>query len=124
MERWTDEKVEMIIGGLLRAGVVLAASVVALGGIVYLTRHGGQPADFAHFHGQPPEYSRFGPILRGVFAGRGRSIIQLGLVLLIATPVARVAFSAVAFERQRDWKYVAITLIVLSILLYSLAGGA
>jgi uncharacterized membrane protein len=49
-----------------------------------------------------------------------RAIIQLGLLLLIATPVARVAFSAVAFAIEHDYMYVVITLIVLAILSYSL----
>lgn len=56
--------------------------------------------------------------------GRGRALIQLGLLLLIATPVSRVAFSVFAFERQRDWTYVGITLAVLAVLVYSLAGGS
>jgi len=52
-----------------------------------------------------------------------RSIIQLGLLLLIATPVARVAFSVLAFAWQRDRTYVIVTLIVFAILIYSLTGG-
>jgi uncharacterized membrane protein len=124
MQQWSDQRTETIIGQLLRSGVILAASVVGLGGIFYLIRHGAEPADFAHFHAEPPEYCRLWPILQGVFRLRGRSIIQLGLVLLIATPVARVAFSAVAFHLEHDRKYVVITLIVLGILIYSLAGGA
>jgi uncharacterized membrane protein len=55
------------------------------------------------------------------FSGRG--IIQFGLLLLIATPVMRVAFAVVAFMIQRDRIYVGVTLIVLSVLLFSLAGG-
>lgn len=54
---------------------------------------------------------------------RSRGIIQLGLLLLLATPVARVAFSIYAFAHQRDLTYVFITSIVLAILLYSLASG-
>lgn len=50
-------------------------------------------------------------------------VIQLGLLLLVATPIARVALSLVAFMRQRDRRYVLITAIVLAILLFSLAGG-
>ena len=50
----------------------------------------------------------------------GRGIIQLGLLLLIATPVARVVFSVIGFVRQRDFVYVVLTLIVLAVLLYSL----
>jgi uncharacterized membrane protein len=48
----------------------------------------------------------------------GRGIIQLGLLLLIATPIARVAFAAYGFARQRDWMYVGIAAFVLSVLLY------
>ena len=44
-------------------------------------------------------------------------------MLLLATPVARVAFSVVAFALQRDRLYVAVTLVVLGILLYSIVGG-
>jgi uncharacterized membrane protein len=49
--------------------------------------------------------------------------VQLGVLLLIATPVARVAFSALAFARQRDYTYVALTLFVLAVLLCSLFVG-
>ena len=122
-ERWSDERMEEIIGALLRVGVILAATVVALGGVVYLVRHGGEHPNYSAFHGEPPEYIHPGAILRGVLAGRGRAIIQLGLLILIATPVARVAFSAVGFAKQRDRTYVAITLFVLGVLIYSLYGG-
>ena len=54
---------------------------------------------------------------------RGRGLIQLGVLLLIATPVARVVFSAWAFARQRDWTYVLVTLFVLAVLLFGLFYG-
>ena len=54
----------------------------------------------------------------------GQAIIQFGLLLLIATPVARVAFAAIGFAMERDYLYVVITLIVLVVLLYSLFGSA
>jgi uncharacterized membrane protein len=49
--------------------------------------------------------------------------MQLGLFLLIATPVARVVFSLLAFAIQRDHLYVGITLVVLAVLTFSLTGG-
>ncbi|MFA6434412.1 MAG: DUF1634 domain-containing protein [Elusimicrobiales bacterium] len=113
---------EAVIGALLRAGVIAAAAVVALGGVIYLLRHGSAAADYRIFHRQPPEFSDVGGIIGQVFSGRGRGMIQLGLLMLIATPVARVAFSVFAFARQKDRLYVAITLAVLSILIYSLLG--
>src|SRR5262245_52778221 len=120
---WTDERVEQRLGNLLRAGVLLAAGVVALGGAVYLVRHGAEPADLHSFRGEPEGLRSREGVVRGALAGRGRSLIQLGVLLLIATPVARVAFSLYAFARQRDRTYVAVTLIVLVVLLVSLFGG-
>src|ERR1039458_10636738 len=104
----TDRQVDEIIGALLRYGVMLSASVVAAGGIWYLIQYGSSPPGYRVFRGEP-EYLRH---LRGIVSGipgfHCRRMIQLGLVLLIATPVARVAFSVVAFVLQRDRTYVAI----------------
>ena len=118
--RWNDLRIEIIIGRLLQTGVSLAASVVMIGAVVYLAHHGHDIANYAVFHGEPQALMGLGAIVRGALHGSGRAIIQLGLLLLIATPVARVAFSAVAFAIERDYLYVAITLVVLVILLYSL----
>ena len=118
----TDERVDRIIGQLLRAGVVLSAVVVAAGGALYLLRHGTQFPGYAAFDGVPSDLRTPLPILGGVLAGSGRALIQLGLLLLIATPVARVVFSVAAFALERDRIYVAITLFVLAVLLWSLAG--
>jgi len=120
---WTDERVELIVGNLLRAGVTMAASVVALGGTIFLIRHGRELPHYHVFAGEPTSLRTVGGILSGAMTLRGREIIQFGLLLLIATPVARVAFSVVAFALERDRLYVVITLVVLGILLFSLAGG-
>jgi uncharacterized membrane protein len=118
----SDQHMDEIIGGLLRYGVMLSAGVVAAGGIWYLIQYGTTAPSYHVFRGEP-EYLRH---LRGIVSGipgfHCRRTIQLGLVLLIATPVARVAFSVVAFLMQRDRTYVAITLIVLAVLLFSLGG--
>ena len=117
---WNDLKIEIIIGTLLRTGVILAASVVLFGGVLYLVRHGHEVANYSTFHGEPESLKSPKDIVHGVFEVSARAIIQLGLLLLIATPVARVAFSAVAFAIEHDHMYVVITLIVLAVLSYSL----
>jgi uncharacterized membrane protein len=61
--------------------------------------------------------------VRAAFTLNSAAIVQLGLVLLIATPVARVAMSLVAFILQRDRVYIVVTSIVLALLIYSLTGG-
>lgn len=121
--RWDDRRVAAVIGSLLRWGVILAAAVVQVGGVWYLVRHGGSAPNYGVFRGEPTNLSSIGGILRGVMAGQSRSLIQFGLLILIATPVSRVAFSLAAFAIRRDRAYVAITSIVLAVLLYSLAGG-
>jgi uncharacterized membrane protein len=119
---WTDRKVEGLVGNLLRAGVLLAALVVFCGAVVYLARHGGEPADYRVFHGEPSQLRTIPGVLREAAAFQGRGIIQLGLLLLIATPVARVALSIFGFAAERDRMYVGFATIVLVILLSSLFG--
>jgi len=121
---WNDRKVEDLVGSLLRAGVFLAAVVVFCGAIVYLAKHGGEPADYRVFHGEPNQLRTISGILREALAFQGRGIMQLGLLLLIATPVARVALSIVGFAAERDRMYVGFAVIVLVILLYSLFGSS
>lgn len=118
-----DERVERLIGGLLRAGVILAAAIGGVGAALFLFAHGGDAADWHLFRGEPPELRSVRGIVTTALTGRPDAIMQLGIVVLIATPVARVALSLVAFARQRDRTYVWITSIVLAVLAYSLLVG-
>ncbi len=118
-----DRRMEAVIGLLLRWGVVLSAAVVLAGGVWYLMRHGGAAPDYGVFRGEPESLRSAGGIMRGVLEGHSRSLIQFGLLILIATPVARVAFALAAFLVQRDHAYMAITAVVLAVLIYSLTGG-
>jgi uncharacterized membrane protein len=121
---WTDRRVETIVGNLLRIGVTLSALIILAGGMVFLVRHGTEPASYRIFRGEPSDLRHVRGIVRTALALRGRGIIQLGLLLLIATPIARVAFSLFGFAEEKDWMYVTFTAIVLVILLYSLVGSA
>ena len=120
---WTDQRIEAVIGDLLRAGVVFSGAIVLIGGIVYLIRQGNTVPHYGVFHGELLDFRSISGIVRYALAGRGRGIIQLGLLVLIATPVARVLFSIFAFAVQRDWLYVVVTVIVLAVLMFSLTGG-
>ena len=118
-----DQRMDQIMAVLLRSGVLLAASLVFIGGVVYLSRHDVPTINYRVFQGEPQELRTVGGILREAGKFHGRGLIQLGLLVLIATPVARVLFSVVAFLYERDWTYVTITMIVLALLCYSLFGG-
>jgi uncharacterized membrane protein len=115
-----DQKIEVIIGTLLRTGVMLAAVVVTIGAVLYLVRHGHEVPTYRTFHGVPEQLKTIPGVVHAALQGNARAIIQLGLLLLIATPIARVLFSDAAFALEGDYLYVVITLIVLAILLYSL----
>ena len=118
-----DRRIEIMLGNLLRFGVLIAATVVVVGSVLYLAHHAGEPANFSVFRGEAAALRSLPAVARGAFHLNGKSIIQFGLLLLIATPVARVVFSAIGFIIERDYLYVALTLVVLAVLLYSLIGS-
>src|SRR5258706_15915485 len=122
MRDQTEQRMDEIMGRLLRTGVILAAAFVLGGGAVFLVRHPEPVTNYRAFQGEPEELRTVSGIFRGALALHGRGLIQLGLLILIATPIARVAFSVVAFLYQRDWIYLAVTLLVLGLLVYSLLG--
>ena len=122
--RWEDRQVELIIAKLLRIGVFTAWIMVLLGALVYLHHFGRTVPHYRVFVGAPSDLRTIQGVTAAALQLRGRGIIQLGLLLLIATPIARVIFSVFAFALQKDWLYVAITLIVLAVLVFSLSGYA
>ena len=117
---WTDERVETLVGVMLRTGVLLAAAVVLTGGILYLLQSHGVRSDYTRFRGEPQPLMTVSGVMHGVAALDARSVIMLGLLILIATPVARVGMCIVGFLFERDRMYVAVSGAVLLILLYSL----
>ncbi|ARV57347.1 hypothetical protein BZZ01_00735 [Nostocales cyanobacterium HT-58-2] len=121
--RWSEHQIEQFVGNLLRLGVVFATSVVLIGGVLYLIRYGCSSTNYQFFRGEPADFRSPEGVATAVLLGRRRGVIQLGLLLLIATPIARVVFSLFAFVRQRDLTYTIITLIVLTGLVYSLLSG-
>jgi uncharacterized membrane protein len=118
-----DKDIQLFIGSLLRWGVLLSMAVVILGGIIYIYRHGQTTIDYATFTGEPYFTRNIKAMMIAVFAFKGRAIIQLGILLLIATPIARVLFSAIGFVLEKDYLYVGITLVVLAIIIVSMLGG-
>jgi uncharacterized membrane protein len=120
----TDHEIDVSVAGMLRFGVTLAALVVIAGGILLLLHPFTPIPSYAHFQAGGPAERTLGGVFEGVRHGHARSIIQVGLLLLIATPVARVVICVVGFARQRDRLYVGISAFVLAVLIYSLTSGA
>ena len=118
-----DTDMQAVIGWVLRAGVFISMLIVFFGGVLYLYRHGHTIADYHEFKGIPVFVHSFGGIVNGIINFRGRAIIQAGIILLIATPVIRVLFSAVGFILEKDYLYTGITFIVLLIIIISALSG-
>jgi len=115
-----DRRLENIIGQLLRAGVLLSAAIVTLGGILYLVQQHGAEPSFHTFVAGGPEMRTVQGIVQSAAQWRSKGLIQIGLVLLILTPVARVAMAVVGFALEKDRLYTVVSLIVLSVLVFSL----
>ncbi len=120
----TDERLEIFIGNLLRFGVLISALVVAAGGVLYLAQHSHDIVSYRAFHSELPELRTLPGIYSAVLHLRSDAIMQLGLLLLIVTPVARVVLAVVGFYLERDRLYVVVSLIVLAILAYSMIHAA
>ena len=114
-----DEDLERIIGQLLRFGVLLSSLVVLAGGIVYLFRHGHERPPFGVFRGEPDKMKEPRPLWHAVLRGEGRPLIQLGLFILMATPIARILFSFFGYLMEKDYLYMIITGIVLAVILWN-----
>ena len=112
-----DKDLELIIGQLLRYGVLLSSLVVAAGGIVYFIRHGYQQPAFDTFRGEPDKMRKPLEMLKAIGHGEGRPLIAFGLLLLILTPIARIAFSIIGYLLEKDYLYVLITGFVLAVIL-------
>ncbi|WP_246001556.1 DUF1634 domain-containing protein [Mucilaginibacter gracilis] len=122
-KKLNDKDIELLIGSLLRWGVLLSMVVVIIGGSIYLYRHGHDISHYDTFTGQPDFTRQLKAIFEGVINIRGRAIIQFGIILLIATPITRVLLSAISFTIEKDYLYLGISVIVLSIITISMLGG-
>jgi uncharacterized membrane protein len=113
---------QLIIGWVLRVGVIASVTVVCFGAVFYLYRHGHSLADYSVFKGVPGFVEDKG-IIQGILTLKGRAIIQAGIILLIATPILRVVCSFAGFAFEKDYLYTGITLLVLLIIFMSMLGG-
>lgn len=109
-----EEFTANLIGWILQGGVILSASIILMGFLLLPLRPGGFSVQ--RFLSFPQTFSQ---VWAGLLVLHPQAIIALGLLLLIATPVLRVAVSIVAFALERDRRFVVITALVLAILLLS-----
>lgn len=120
-------KVELLISRILRFGVIASLALVSLGTLVSFVHHPDYSNDPASLNYLTKPGAAFPHTLSEVASGvkdfRGQSIVVIGLLLLISTPVIRVAVSVVAFVYLKDRIFILITAAVLMLLLLSFAIG-
>lgn len=114
--------IETMLSRLLTAGVLLAVALLSSGAVLNVVRNAGVERDLSVYIAQRPELANPGSIVRGALRDDELALMQLGILVLIATPVARVCFALVGFALQRDRLYTIISLIVLAVLTLGLAG--
>lgn len=119
-ENFDDRRMEIIMGRLLQVGVLLAATVVLAGEILYLLQRAHGRSDYRVFVAQPVRLRHPAAMLRGIARGDASAVIDLGILLLVATPICRVIFAVIAFVLEKDRLYVAVSAIVLAVLLFGM----
>ena len=124
MPKPTDKELDCTIAKMLKFGVSIAAVVVFAGGLLLLRHPLLAIPDYSHFHAVDASLRSIKGITTAALHLNPRGLVQLGLIILIATPIARVVFCIVGFIRQKDQLYTGISAVVLIILLYSLTKGA
>ncbi|GGE53477.1 putative membrane protein [Pedobacter psychrotolerans] len=118
-----DKDIQVILGTLLRAGVIISMTIVLIGGIIFLIHNKGVITDYKVFKPELAKFSSIAAIFKGLLTFHGDAIVQFGILMLIFTPVARIIFAIFSFLIERDYLYVLIGLIILAIITISLNGG-
>ena len=120
--------VDTAISRLLRTGVVLSITIICIGVLLTFIHHPQfirsktALGDLTSADAVYPHHVK--EVLRQIRKERGQAIVMLGLLMLIATPVARVGFSIVAFAMERDRLYTIVTIVVMAFLVFSFVIGA
>ena len=120
MIKISDQQFENFVGNQLRVGVIISAIVTLIGGVFYIFHYGSMSTNYQHFHRVAVNLCNIKGILQSALQLSPQGIIQLGVLLLLATPIVRVALSIFGFALQRDRLYTIITIIVFVVLMYSL----
>jgi uncharacterized membrane protein len=120
MNKPSDQQVDILIGNVLRAGVLLSSAVTFIGLLLYLVHHYSATPNYHQFHSISGKLRHLRELFPDAFHGDPVAIIQVGVLLLIATPVARVAFLVGAFALEKDRMYVVVSGFVLAVLIYSI----
>jgi uncharacterized membrane protein len=109
-----NPKGEIAISRVLRLGAMLSTAIMIAGVLLLVIRGkagGTAGVHFVRLRDLLPQLARLNP----------EAVTELGILLLLMTPVARIVISVIGFAMERDLKYVLISLGVLAVVLFSIA---
>jgi uncharacterized membrane protein len=118
-------KIEIAISYVLRIGVTVSVAILAVGLGLMFAHHGVYASITGSFsyHALTGPHSpfphNFGPVFRGVARGEGRAVVVLGVLVLILTPILRVATGVISFIYEKDPPMTIVTSFVLFVLILS-----
>ncbi len=119
-----DRQIQRTLAWLMIGGVVVAALIIVAGLIWYLATHAGVAPGHHIFRGEPKYFENLIAMVRQALdlreVGERRSVVMIGIVLLLLNPFLRVAVAAFGFAAQRDWLYASISTFVLAVLVFSM----
>ncbi|WP_231459154.1 MULTISPECIES: DUF1634 domain-containing protein [unclassified Pedobacter] len=123
MKELEEKDIQVILGTLLRAGVIISMTIVLIGGFIFLVHNKGAVTDYKVFTPELSKFSSIAEIFEGLLTFKGDAIVQFGVLMLIFTPIARIVFAIFSFLLEKDYLYVLIGFIILAIIAISLSGG-
>jgi len=115
-----NSTLDSVLSSVLRFGLTIALLITLAGGTIVLWQHGMDTVDYSVFNGESSSLTHIQAILSGAYHGNTKAIIQLGILFMILTPIARVLSCTIVFSFQRDIIYIVLSVFVLAVLLFSL----
>lgn len=121
-KKFGEKDMQILVGNILRIGVLLAMIVVIAGLALFIYANGSNKAQYGTF--VEGGHAGMAALWSGIKAGNANAIIELGVILLIATPIARILFALIGFWLEKDRLYMIISLIILCVMAVSIFTGA
>lgn len=122
-KNFTDLDLNRSVGNLLRLGVILSVATSLIGFIKLFTEGFEMPKKYTNLVVGTSSEKVWGQFWDSLSKGEGMGIIQLGILLLIFTPLMRIVFALIGYLKEKDYVYVVISSIVLAIMTVSFFAG-
>lgn len=114
-----EDRLRALLARIMLWGVGIAAAIMLGGLVVFLAGHAGTPTGDRKFTGEPADLTHPAEIFRAAVTGNNLSLMQVGVLLLLANPLVRVALAAWGYAASRDRLYAGIAALVFAVLVVS-----